>query len=268
MAVHASVCDECLVRLGALDALDRLVIDAGGVPPARVPPGRGSLVLAWIRRGTAVTGAVVAGALVVLIATGVTQFAGRLDAGAAPSPSEGVVLGGLSSGDQAPSPQDSALGTLEPAPAAAPAPSAQESEPAVAPEPSAPALLASTPPQPTPGPPVAATPAPTPVPECNDGIDNDNDGATDLADLECSSVLDTSEAPFTSPECNDGLDNDSDGFTDVVDPGCGGDPFGTAELPVNYHECNDGVDNDFDGFTDLADQECGGGPFGDSEGPR
>jgi hypothetical protein len=236
VAVHASVCDECLARLGALDALDRLVIDGSGSPPARVPPGRARLVLAWFRRATAVTGAVVTGALVVLIAMGVTQFAGRLDAGAAPSPSEGVVLGGLSSGDRAPSPEESSPGTLEPAPAAAPAPSAQASEPAVAPEPSAPPAagpppLTSAPPQPAPDPSVAATPAPTPVPECSDGIDNDNDGSTDLADVDCSSELDTSEAPLTVPECNDGLDNDLDGFIDWVDPECGGDPLGESEGP-------------------------------------
>jgi len=56
--------------------------------------------------------------------------------------------------------------------------------------------------------------------ECDDGVDNDGDGFTDLSDPSCSDVLDDSEAPFDNTECNDGVDNDFDGFIDLLDPRC------------------------------------------------
>ncbi|MEC8425194.1 MAG: hypothetical protein VX000_15525, partial [Myxococcota bacterium] len=68
-----------------------------------------------------------------------------------------------------------------------------------------------------------------------------------------------SDADETDPstECNDGIDNDGDGWTDLADPVCSSiavlleddDYGGTAQ-------CNDGVDNDLDGDTDAADGAC------------
>ena len=49
--------------------------------------------------------------------------------------------------------------------------------------------------------------------QCADGIDNDNDGAVDLADFSCSSGTDTDET-YPKAECQDGIDNDGDGKID------------------------------------------------------
>ncbi|MSU60395.1 MAG: hypothetical protein EXS52_00565 [Candidatus Staskawiczbacteria bacterium] len=57
--------------------------------------------------------------------------------------------------------------------------------------------------------------------QCNDGIDNDNDGATDYPnDFSCSSATDNDEGN-PKAACQDGIDNDSDGLTDYPnDTGC------------------------------------------------
>ena len=59
--------------------------------------------------------------------------------------------------------------------------------------------------------------------------------------------------PTESPEltCDDGVDNDCDGFTDVLDSDCECDPTEGSEV-----SCNDGVDNDCDGSIDLNDSDC------------
>jgi len=92
------------------------------------------------------------------------------------------------------------------------------------------------------------------VTACNDGVDNDGDGAVDFPDDPgCSSALDSDETDI--PQCGDGIDNDGDGAVDYPnDPGCSSyvdnDESG---LPA----CGDGVDNDGDGATDFpADPGC------------
>ena len=52
--------------------------------------------------------------------------------------------------------------------------------------------------------------------ECADGIDNDADGVSDVADPGCMSLSDNDEAPDPSPvpECADGMDNDGNGLID------------------------------------------------------
>jgi hypothetical protein len=81
--------------------------------------------------------------------------------------------------------------------------------------------------------------------QCDDGVDNDNDGAVDFgADAGCLSEADNSErgAPVA---CDDGVDNDGDGRTDfsldagLTDLGCR-DRTSTLEDP----QCQDGIDND------------------------
>lgn len=64
-------------------------------------------------------------------------------------------------------------------------------------------------------------------PSCNDGIDNDGDGATDFPqDAGCTGNGDGDESEPTVPppatsECSDGIDNDGDGLTDYpLDRGC------------------------------------------------
>ncbi|MGH3911880.1 MAG: hypothetical protein ACRDTC_00495, partial [Pseudonocardiaceae bacterium] len=63
-------------------------------------------------------------------------------------------------------------------------------------------------------------PCPTDVPECKDGIDNDEDNKVDFpADPGCDSPEDDSEKD--NPECKDGIDNDKDGKIDFpADPEC------------------------------------------------
>ncbi len=63
----------------------------------------------------------------------------------------------------------------------------------------------------------------TGVQACRNGLDDDNDGRTDLVagdvDPGCASPADTSEKSALRT-CDDGLDNDGDGLTDLGDPHC------------------------------------------------
>ncbi len=57
--------------------------------------------------------------------------------------------------------------------------------------------------------------------QCNDGIDNDGDGAIDFpSDFSCANPQDNNEA-HRKAKCQDGIDNDKDGLIDFPnDPGC------------------------------------------------
>ncbi len=56
--------------------------------------------------------------------------------------------------------------------------------------------------------------------QCDDGIDNDNDGAIDMADFSCSDVSDNDETNPKS-QCQNGIDDDGNGLTDYPqDNGC------------------------------------------------
>ena len=46
---------------------------------------------------------------------------------------------------------------------------------------------------------------------CGNGIDDDNNGFTDAADLACQE---------NGSECTNGIDDDNDGFTDAEDSDC------------------------------------------------
>ncbi len=105
-------------------------------------------------------------------------------------------------------------------------------------------------------------------PQCNDGIDNDNDGKVDWgvpgdadADPGCSTPTDDNEGddPTLPAQCADGQDNDGDGKVDMADPGCSS-PSDTDETDQgggNNPACSDGQDNDGDGKTDFpADPGC------------
>src|SRR3989344_1093943 len=119
--------------------------------------------------------------------------------------------------------------------------------------------------------------APVILPQCSDGLDNDNDGKLDLDDPGCDSADDDDErdqtlgCPAAGPgicaQCNDGVDNDGDGFTDSPnDQDCSSlsddneSETGAncpADGPGVCPACNDGVDNDNDGKTDYpADLGC------------
>lgn len=76
---------------------------------------------------------------------------------------------------------------------------------------------------------------------CNNGLDDDNDGFTDLNDSDCTEL---------GSECLNGRDDDGDGFTDSTDLDC----------TETGSECSNGVDDDQDGFTDCNDGDCAGTP--------
>jgi hypothetical protein len=127
---------------------------------------------------------------------------------------------------------------------------------------------------------------------CDDGFDNDCDGAIDCADVDCtdracstSTVVGTCRSQAcacdkteqTEVSCSDGLDDDCDGKADCEDPNClgkmcdldrglacGGVPVSCSvcksgqatELPT---QCGDGQDNDCDGKIDCEDSvDCAG----------
>lgn len=103
---------------------------------------------------------------------------------------------------------------------------------------------------------------------CGNGIDDDDDGLTDCADVEdCAGYQDPSGFECTDSgerkeiDCSDGVDNDGDWAIDCEDPDCEGDPA----CPPNPEDiCDNGIDDDGNGDTDCADSACIGsvGPDG------
>jgi hypothetical protein len=98
---------------------------------------------------------------------------------------------------------------------------------------------------------------------CWDSIDNDNDGKTDCADLDCAAE------PTCEELCSNQLDDDGDTLVDCADPVCNGlgcsmsgkvCSGGVCACPTGNTEssCSDGFDNDCDGGADCADSECAG----------
>ena len=81
--------------------------------------------------------------------------------------------------------------------------------------------------------------------QCGDGIDNDDDGLIDGADLGCSGASDNDETdpvvppppPPPLPQCSDDSDNDEDGLVDAQDPGCSNpDDNNEGDEPVEEEE--------------------------------
>jgi hypothetical protein len=97
----------------------------------------------------------------------------------------------------------------------------------------------------------------TPKAQCQDGLDNDSDGAIDLADFSCAGNRQKNDEASPKSQCQDGLDNDSDGAVDTNDFSCGGNKQKNDETTPKA-QCQDGIDNDGDGAIDLADFSCGG----------
>jgi hypothetical protein len=101
--------------------------------------------------------------------------------------------------------------------------------------------------------------------QCQDGVDNDGDGATDMADFSCSSPDDNDERN-PKAQCQDGIDNDLDGKIDMADSGCS-----SAQDNDEYEgktQCSDGIDNDCDGAIDLADYSCSNVADNDESYPK
>jgi len=106
--------------------------------------------------------------------------------------------------------------------------------------------------------PVLGQPAPTPA--CADNFDNDGDGRTDCADVQCDGMAGCEFGQELT--CGDGSDNDADGNVDCTDSDCL-DPEDEDNTPVAPCErveatCGDGIDNDNDGSTDCDDSDCVG----------
>lgn len=97
-------------------------------------------------------------------------------------------------------------------------------------------------------------------PQCSDSINNDSDAWIDYpADPGCTSIWDTNEGD--NPQCSDMVDNDGDGLVDQNDPGCRTDPtnpgtYDPSRTSEQNTECYDGADNDGDGTIDAADTGC------------
>jgi len=90
---------------------------------------------------------------------------------------------------------------------------------------------------------------------CQDGQDNDDDGRTDCADADCQGFTFCLLAEGDAAGCQDGEDNDADGQTDCDDPGCQGFVF-CVRAEGDALTCQDGQDNDGDGATDCDDPGC------------
>lgn len=95
--------------------------------------------------------------------------------------------------------------------------------------------------------------------DCSNGQDDDGDGYTDCADRDCKGTGDCAEN--TPTLCDDGVDNNGDGRTDCDDPACALQPAvlaaGTCDQEeTGAAECGDATDNDSDGFTDCEDFSC------------
>lgn len=81
--------------------------------------------------------------------------------------------------------------------------------------------------------------------QCNDQIDNDNDGDIDLADPSCSNIDDDNECGAAGISCTVNA-NCCTPLTCTTDNFCG---------PT---QCSDTLDNDNDGLIDLNDPDCSG----------
>jgi streptogramin lyase len=85
------------------------------------------------------------------------------------------------------------------------------------------------------------------LPRCDDGLDNDADGAWDAAgaaaDAGCTGPADPWEFEL-GRTCDDGLDNDGDGWEDFRIDGSGDPGCRLASSATENPQCQDGIDND------------------------
>lgn len=101
--------------------------------------------------------------------------------------------------------------------------------------------------------PSASLPMCVPEAICDDGLDDDLDGAADCLDADCDGI----EGCEVGSEltCDDGFDNDGDELPDCLDPDCDG--IAGCEVMLEL-TCDDGFDNDGDELVDCLDPECDG----------
>lgn len=87
------------------------------------------------------------------------------------------------------------------------------------------------------------------LPQCQDNIDNDGDGAKDYPqDFSCLGVTDNDEANQKS-QCQNAIDDDGDGLIDSQDPGCSNNQDNNEGDGTT--QCQDQIDNDQDGSIDF-----------------
>jgi hypothetical protein len=95
------------------------------------------------------------------------------------------------------------------------------------------------------------------IAQCNDDVDNDQDGYTDMADPQCSTPSDPRERQLDDERiaiCSNGIDDDDDGLIDAQeDPGCLGPGAASEEDSETLPACADGLDNDADGYIDYPE---------------
>jgi Zn-dependent metalloprotease len=77
----------------------------------------------------------------------------------------------------------------------------------------------------------------TPIEVCNNGVDDDGDGAIDCADADCAADPACTSTP--AEDCSNGVDDDGDGAVDCADPDCAGDPACVAT--ADGDECVDAI---------------------------
>ncbi len=84
---------------------------------------------------------------------------------------------------------------------------------------------------------------------CDNGVDDDSDGAVDCDDSNCS----TDQACQTGAEiCNNGIDDDSDNAVDCNDADCSSNQACQLENEI----CDNEIDDDGDGAVDCDDADC------------
>ena len=101
------------------------------------------------------------------------------------------------------------------------------------------------------GPPPSGCEQPEPfIPDCADGLADDEDGNIDCDSTICASSWWCSVSTLRESSCDDGEDNDGDGASDCADADC-------AFLDACHEQsCLDGEDNDGDGEVDCDDIDC------------
>ncbi|MBU1536927.1 trypsin-like serine protease [Myxococcota bacterium] len=90
----------------------------------------------------------------------------------------------------------------------------------------------------------------TPVENCTNGIDDDDDGRVDCADPDCynhGACVSTDEE-----NCTNGVDDDGDHLVDCLDADC----MHTATCMNAVENCTNGIDDDGDLKADCDDRDC------------
>ncbi len=85
---------------------------------------------------------------------------------------------------------------------------------------------------------------------CSAGCGGDAPSNSEL--LVQTTIVGRADADADFEDCDDGVDNDDDGLVDCEDPDCASDPACSGEDEI----CDDGIDNDGDGAIDCEDSDC------------